>query len=77
MEMTLRINSEQLNIEILDNIKRMFQEKEIEITVNEIDETEYLFRSPANKKHLLKAIEDVEQGKNLILVPFDEVEKLV
>ncbi|MBI3194346.1 MAG: hypothetical protein HYZ34_07770 [Ignavibacteriae bacterium] len=73
MEMTLRINSEQLNTELLDNIKNMFREKEIEITVNEIDETEYLFRSPANKKHLLKAIEDVEQGKNLIQVPLEEL----
>ncbi len=74
--MTLRINAEQLDTELLQNIKTMFKDKEIEITVNEIDETEYLFRSPENKKRLLKAIEDVEQGKNLISVPLGELEKL-
>lgn len=76
MEMTLRINAEQLDSELMQNIRTMFKDKEIEITVNEVDETEYLFRSPENKKQLLKAIEDVEQGKNLISVPLNELEKL-
>jgi PHD/YefM family antitoxin component YafN of YafNO toxin-antitoxin module len=44
--------------------------------VNEIDETEYLFRSPENKQRLLQAIEDVEQGINLIHVPMSDIEKL-
>ena len=67
MEMTLRIHSDQLNIELLDNIRNMFREKEIEITVNEIDETEYLLRSPENKKRLLRAIDDVENGRNIVI----------
>lgn len=65
--MTLRINSEQLNSELLENIKNMFRDKEIEITVNEIDETEYLFQSPENKKRLLRAIDDVESNRNIII----------
>jgi antitoxin YefM len=38
------------------------------------DETTYLLKSEANKKHLLKALENVEQG-NLIYVDLDEYEK--
>ena len=38
------------------------------------DETIYLLKSEANKKHLLKALENVEQGK-LIYVDLDEYEK--
>lgn len=40
----------------------------------EEDETTYLLKSEANKKHLLKALENVEQG-NLIYVNLDEYEK--
>lgn len=65
--MTLRINSNQLNTELLENIQNMFKDKDIEITVNEIDETEYLFRSPANKKRLLKAIDDVNHNRNIVI----------
>ncbi len=67
MEMTLRINSNQLNSEVLENIQNIFKDKEIEITVNEIDETEYLFRSLANKKHLHKAFDDVENNRNIVI----------
>ena len=38
------------------------------------DETSYLLKSEPNKKHLLKAIENVAKG-NLIYVDLDEYEK--
>jgi antitoxin YefM len=40
----------------------------------EEDETSYLLKSETNKKHLLKALENVEKG-NLIYVDLDEYEK--
>ncbi|MBW4674137.1 MAG: hypothetical protein KME52_08975 [Desmonostoc geniculatum HA4340-LM1] len=40
----------------------------------EEDETTYLLKSETNKKHLLKALENVEKG-NLIYVDLDEYEK--
>ncbi|MCC5637038.1 hypothetical protein LC593_14475 [Nostoc sp. CHAB 5844] len=40
----------------------------------EEDETTYLLKLEANKKHLLKALKNVEQG-NLIYVDLDEYEK--
>ncbi len=47
---------------------------EIEITVDDIDETAYLSRSEANQKRLLAAIENVENGTNLISVNLEELE---
>jgi antitoxin YefM len=40
----------------------------------EEDETTYLLKSEANKKHLLQALENVNKG-NLIYVDLDEYEK--
>lgn len=43
---------------------------------SEEDGTTYLLKSEANKKHLLKALENVEKG-NLIFVNLDEYEKIL
>ncbi|MGL4883539.1 MAG: hypothetical protein ACRC8K_21145 [Waterburya sp.] len=45
----------------------------VEPTTEE-DETTYLLKSEANKKHLLQGIENVKKG-NLIYVDLDEYEK--
>ncbi|WP_318781226.1 type II toxin-antitoxin system Phd/YefM family antitoxin [Amazonocrinis nigriterrae] len=42
--------------------------------LTEEDETTYLLKSKSNKKHLLKAVENVEK-RNLIYVDLDEYEK--
>ena len=45
----------------------------VDSTVEE-DETAYLLKSEANRKHLIQAMENVKQGK-LIYVDLDEYEK--
>jgi antitoxin YefM len=40
--------------------------KQIEIATPEADETAYLMATEANRRHLLKGIEDVKQRRNLI-----------
>ncbi|GAB6391860.1 MAG: hypothetical protein MdMp014T_1233 [Treponematales bacterium] len=41
----------------------------------EPDETEYLLASPANRERLLKAVDDIETGRNL--VTFDTLEDAI
>ncbi len=67
MQTIYQINADELDENLLDSIKAQFKHKEIEIVVFERDETAYLLRSPANREHLLRAVKDVEENKNIIV----------
>jgi len=63
-----KINADELNENFIASIKAQFQHKEIEIAICETaqaeqDETDYLLRDPANKAHLLEAIDNVKKGR--------------
>ncbi len=66
MQTIYQINADELDQTILESIKTLFKNKEIEIVVSERDETAYLLRSPANGEYLLRVIEDVEADRNVI-----------
>ncbi|NJN95868.1 MAG: hypothetical protein HC875_18060 [Anaerolineales bacterium] len=63
-----RLNANELDAEFVEGLKTLFKDKEIEIAVYEIDETDYLTRSEANKKRLVAAINNVEQRAKLVEV---------
>lgn len=67
MQTIYQINANEIDEGLLDSIKALFKNKEIEIVVSERDETAYLLRSPANREYLLRAIEDVEANRNIIV----------
>jgi antitoxin YefM len=68
-----KLRAEELDQRFLDTLKSQFQDREIEIAVCEVadtaeDETAYLLRSSANRERLLRAIENVEQGRDLRVI---------
>jgi antitoxin YefM len=68
-----KLRAEELDQRFLDTLKSQFQDREIEIAVCEVaesaeDETAYLLRSPANRERLLRAIENVGQGRDLVTI---------
>ncbi|HEY8688645.1 MAG TPA: hypothetical protein VIM07_05370 [Chitinophagaceae bacterium] len=68
MTTTFRLNESELTEEIVKAIRSAFKNKEIEITVSDIrDETEYLLSTEANKKHLQKAMDDIDSGNGITL----------
>ena len=67
MQTIYQINADEIDQSLLESIKALFKNKEIEITVTERDETAYLLRSPANRERLLRAIEDVERNRNIVV----------
>jgi len=74
MQSSYRLNARDLDHHFLESLKALFQDREIEIIVYEVDETAYLSRSEANQRRLLEAIKNVENGTNLIPVNLEDLE---
>ncbi len=66
MQTIYQLNADELDANLLESIRAQFRHKEIEIIVMERDETEYLLSSPANREKLLRAVADVEAGRNIV-----------
>ena len=66
MQSTFTLRKDELNIDFLKGLKKMFSGKTLNITVSdnkdEIDETEYLLSNPVNKQMLLDGIAAIEKG---------------
>jgi len=70
MQVAYRLNANELDINFLESIKKLFQSKQIYINISvdeEQDETEYLLSNPANASHLLKAIDNIEKNKDKLI----------
>jgi antitoxin YefM len=75
MMATYILDSDEITKEFIKSIRRTFKNNPVKITVTPMDETEYLMSSKANHKHLLRAIDNIENNRNLIEVPFEEILK--
>jgi antitoxin YefM len=74
MKATYRIRANELDEKFIERLKTTFGEQEIEIVVSDIDETDYLLQSPVNKERLLKAIQNVNRGENLVAISLENLE---
>ena len=68
MRTIYRLKANELDDNFLEDLQKTYQDKEIEIIVYEVDETEYLFKSDINRRKLLKAKNNIELGINLVKV---------
>lgn len=74
MYSTYRLKAGELSGDILNAIKNVFQNREIEITIQDIpDETDYLLGTTANKEHLLKALDEIDNQENLVSVKMEDM----
>ncbi len=73
METTIRINSDNLSADIIEAIKKMFPHKNIEITINPADETEYILNNPEYAQELMERIEEYETKQKTIVIKADEL----
>lgn len=77
METIFRINAAELDNKFLATLKKLFMKRDIEILITDVinDETAFLLENAKNKAHLIEAIEEVKQNKNLIRFSEEEFEK--
>jgi hypothetical protein len=68
MVSTYKLNTRELAPNFIVALQTAYPNKDVEIVVQEVqdDETSYLLSDPANKEHLLQAIDDIQNGKNLV-----------
>ncbi|MFA7569708.1 MAG: hypothetical protein WCY75_00490 [Sulfurimonadaceae bacterium] len=66
MQANFILDSNELDYKLIDKIKEIFQNKRIELTISESDDTQYLFASEVNKETLLKSIDNIEKNQKLI-----------
>ena len=76
MYATYTLKKDELNLEFIENLKKMIPTDEVLLSVESFYETDYLRRSKRNHEMLMESIKNVEQNKNLIEVPFDEILKI-
>jgi len=77
MYTTYRLRADEITDNILKGIKDTYQNKEIELIVQEVqDETEYLMKSEANRQHLLRGLEEIRNGAPLHTMTIEQLESL-
>jgi hypothetical protein len=70
MYSTYTLNANELTSQFITAVKETYPNKKIEIVIQEAqDETEFLL----NDQHLLKAVADIKDGKNLVSVPLEDL----
>jgi antitoxin YefM len=77
-----KLRADELDERFLEAVRHQYRNRNIEIVVCEAadsaeDVTAYLLRSPPNRERLLKAIENVAQGRNLVAVERDDLSERV
>ena len=76
MKTAMRLNINELTVDVLNAIKLAFKNKEIEIVISEIkDETEYLLSNPSNKSHLEKSLAEIENNGGVSMTVNEFMEK--
>ena len=79
MKHTISLELDELNLTLIEQLKEFFKnsrQKHVTIIVDdEIDETDYLLQSPANRDRLLRSLENARSG-NLVSPELDQYRTL-
>ena len=67
MTTTFNLNTDELDVTFIDRLKATFPHQQIAIAVTEADETDKIMANPELRERLLRAIENVKEGRNIVI----------
>lgn len=73
MQSSYRLKANELDEQFIAGLKATYKDKDIEIIVYEVDETEYLLRSEANRVRLIQAKANIDNKTNLVEVDLEDL----
>jgi len=75
MQTTIKTNTTELDLNFLDAVRKLFKDQDIEISIRNLDETEYLMSNEANRRHLMESIAEYERKETATFTLEDFFEK--
>jgi len=73
METRIRINTDSIPPDFVEGIKKLFPHKEVEISIQPTDTTDYILSNPEYTRVLQERIEKYEAKKQVISLKADEL----
>ncbi|MCP1380930.1 hypothetical protein GVN20_16795 [Runella sp. CRIBMP] len=72
MTTTIELNAEELDYQLFRSLKAMYKNRKIRLTIDsEMDETDYLLSSLANREALEKSMEEAKRGEKIVVTLSD------
>jgi hypothetical protein len=73
MSTTITVNTDLIGQDFIDQIKKLFPNKKVEITIAEADAQDYIDSNKLYKADLLNRIKDYEKKKNIISIKANDI----
>ena len=68
MTTTIELRAEELDYQFFKGLKSMYKNRKIRLTIDsEMDETDYLLSTPANRNALEKSLEEARNGEKIVI----------
>lgn len=68
MTTTIKLRAEELDCQFFKGLKSMYKNRKIRLTIDsEMDETDYLLSTTANRNALEKSLEEARKGEKIVI----------
>ncbi|MFM2312203.1 MAG: hypothetical protein RLZZ04_1479 [Cyanobacteriota bacterium] len=73
MQSSYRLKANELDEKFIAGLKETYKDKDIEIIIYEVNETEYLLQSEVNRQRLMQAKINVDNKTNLVEIDLKDL----
>ncbi|MBW4534759.1 hypothetical protein C7B62_04490 [Pleurocapsa sp. CCALA 161] len=73
MQSSYRLKANELDEKFIAGLKETYKDKDIEIIIYEVNETEYLLQSDVNRQRLMQAKTNVDNKTNLVEIDLEDL----